>query len=1304
MFLQGDSFNFIDRRLVVDAPTVERTSNAYYKEADLVLTEVGPNEIRYLYDDEGNFAGFLLEPEPVQSIIQHSEDFSDDAFWQLGDIQQNLVLWSAEFTTGWTGTDIVATAQSTQQNQHGDDYYTVYANATSSSAKRLRNTTAFALDVGLWQVSFYCRDHGQGRVTIEVFDGTPTQIGRASFDFSGAPILAPNGPIQSASLTDVGGGDYLLRAILNITSAGNYHVGIALPNPDTADGTGAWAGAYNIYQNLLLRSDDFANASWGKLAGGTGSAPVVTTDHFDFGDGTFADRVVFDKGAGTTNSDLSALLAGGAINNFYVLGKVFYQRWRIKSADSNTYTMRIDFNGSTAPGSTITVTPSWQEFVVGPFTAVITDRRPALRLRGTQGTSDYADVHIQYAHAYTVPDALYQQTTAAVLRYRKNLIRQSQALNESSEWTRTQLTTVEDSGIAAPSTGGDSHGNFWRVVPNATSAEHRLGQSIANAPSSGVISFLVQTSGYSRIGIRSMNAASTVENGFFVFDSSTGTFVGTPTGWSSLTAFAVSSGYIVYARYTGHDFGQIRIQVIEPGQTTSTNWSGNTTDGILVTRVQVAPADAEYAITTTSQFTGDDSYDNGVLATRAHVSQVHANYAETTTAAVNTLASTLALGADVLGPDGVADSAVEISGTGMLEYSERETGETTHTYTTTSQGVTAIFEMLTPAESSPAPVLVAESAKGENTSSAINFSWPAGYQDDDVLVVVVESITGSGVTISTGAFTKIVETGGGTDSWLTVAWARASGTMSSFQISNLSNDHKVAKCYLYRGLITSGAPLANVELGGNTSNSTTRTIPSLTASRKNNHLMMVTTYGNDSESNATSNWTNDKLTNLTVIADGIGTTLGNGGGFSVATAQFIAPGYIAGLTESMMRSSIFIRYVSGDPIVKLYNYRDSDETEFDLSTGELISGEGEAPEQYANGFWRIAATKDTGFIASEYGFGLELDGTFHIFGANLTPTLLQSQYVLNDDPMTGDTLVSNTGANLVYSNVPEPSPEDAGPNGAAVIWSAGTYSTGDRAIENHVLYQVTASPSTSAQPSVGAVADPPSWVAVSPSNRWKMFSTENGVEVATVADGMIEFVIQSDLLLTDFSVHGIDAEICVITVYEDGDPIFEKTIDLITDYGIDDFYDWCLKERVYIRQFYESGIPWTQGSLLSVRFLNTSGGQVTVGKFVPGVTVNVGILLDDVEIEARDFSRTSRNAFGIATINQGREIDIKRFTIVVDPDRVAYLIEKLKSLGVAATGWGVPGYDGAIVFGFRTRRDVRYSLIDSRAEITIEEV
>ncbi len=60
--------------------------------------------------------------------------------------------------------------------------------------------------------------------------------------------------------------------------------------------------------NLLEFSKDFSK--WAKQSGGTGSAPIITSNSAISPDGTQnADKVIFNKGTGTTTSDLSILQA-----------------------------------------------------------------------------------------------------------------------------------------------------------------------------------------------------------------------------------------------------------------------------------------------------------------------------------------------------------------------------------------------------------------------------------------------------------------------------------------------------------------------------------------------------------------------------------------------------------------------------------------------------------------------------------------------------------------------------------------------------------------------------------------------------------------------------------------------------------------------------------------------------------------------------------------------------------------------------------------------------------------------------------
>jgi hypothetical protein len=105
--------------------------------------------------------------------------------------------------------------------------------------------------------------------------------------------------------------------------------------------------------NLLTYSEQFDNAAWQKLAGGTGVAPVVTQNYGTAPDGTStADRVQFDLGA-TPSSATSRLFQnpGGTANSQAI--------W-LKTTDGTTKTLY--FPNASPSFKSITVTGTWTRF------------------------------------------------------------------------------------------------------------------------------------------------------------------------------------------------------------------------------------------------------------------------------------------------------------------------------------------------------------------------------------------------------------------------------------------------------------------------------------------------------------------------------------------------------------------------------------------------------------------------------------------------------------------------------------------------------------------------------------------------------------------------------------------------------------------------------------------------------------------------------------------------------------------------------------------------------------------------------
>ncbi len=172
-----------------------------------------------------------------------------------------------------------------------------------------------------------------------------------------------------------------------VNASGNIEsVGVDLPRIDYKGGCGSLL-LEPSRTNLVTYSEDFSQSTWVKQSAGVASAPIITSNYAISPDGTLnADRVVFDINGGTTSSDFSQV--ADAITNS--IGDVTNSVW-IKSNTESNYNM--SFVNPSANYISIVVTTEWQRFDVTSTTSS-TASAFRLRLRGSEATSDYADVSV----------------------------------------------------------------------------------------------------------------------------------------------------------------------------------------------------------------------------------------------------------------------------------------------------------------------------------------------------------------------------------------------------------------------------------------------------------------------------------------------------------------------------------------------------------------------------------------------------------------------------------------------------------------------------------------------------------------------------------------------------------------------------------------------------------------------------------------------------------------------------------------------------------------------------------------------
>lgn len=403
-----------------------------------------------------------------------------------------------------------------------------------------------------------------------------------------------------------------------------------------------WQGTQQLYStartNLVIQSQNFDNASWGKGFGGTGVAPVVTPNVGVAPDGTLtADQVVFNAGAGTTSADLSLLT-----QNQTVVAAAPYTGSIWVNFPAGTQLIFRQAGASTF--TTVTCTGKWQQVssvetalstgcvftlgirqgVVGTLNATATGLVWGAQLTagsvvssyiptttGTVTVTDYTGTNpITLAQttnpavnqlvatnngkgdgtttAFTVTPSGTTPTLTALYKIDwqgKNLLyttsRTNQHLhsNDMSQAQHIKTNLLSNAAVLGP----DGVQNVNLVVPNTTSGLHftSLQWSAATATTNYCLSSVFKPSGYSKAAIReSFNGC------YATFDLTGAGSVITSVGTVSAGIVALADGsYLCWitALSTGTNVAMQRFVLptsYTTGNPASTNWAPDGTSGL----------------------------------------------------------------------------------------------------------------------------------------------------------------------------------------------------------------------------------------------------------------------------------------------------------------------------------------------------------------------------------------------------------------------------------------------------------------------------------------------------------------------------------------------------------------------------------------------------------------------------------------------------------------------------------------------------------------------------------------------------
>lgn len=283
----------------------------------------------------------------------------------------------------------------------------------------------------------------------------------------------------------------------------------------------------------------------------------------------------------------------------------------------------------------------------------------------------------------------------------------------------------------------------------------------------------------------------------------------------------------------------------------------------------------------------------------------------------------------------------------------------------------------------------------------------------------------------------------------------------------------------------------------------------------------------------------------------------------------------------------------------------------------------------------------------------------------LSLDFLAESYSLTPDAADDATIVIST-------NIPE---DDYS------AWAAGTYTTGQRVLFEHYVYQVVADPSTTDQPDVGAAKDTPTWVRVSASNRWKMF--DQIISASATNPGIISVSIYPGTIVNALALFGLFGSEVTLTMTDVTEGVvYSNTLPLQDNTSITDWYHYFFDEIVQIEDVVFLDLPSYGNAIIDVTIV--AGSEVAeCGELVIGRQREIGTADFGTGVGIQSYSVKTEDQFGGVTITPRAFRKTADYDISIDTPQVGGIQKLLASIRDTPIVYiGDPNRPETIVYGY----------------------
>lgn len=248
-------------------------------------------------------------------------------------------------------------------------------------------------------------------------------------------------------------------------------------------------------------------------------------------------------------------------------------------------------------------------------------------------------------------------------------------------------------------------------------------------------------------------------------------------------------------------------------------------------------------------------------------------------------------------------------------------------------------------------------------------------------------------------------------------------------------------------------------------------------------------------------------------------------------------------------------------------------------------------------------------------------------------------------------------------------------------WSAGTYSAGTRVIYDHKIYEAIAT--TTAQPDVGAAANPPTWLFVSATNRYRMFDA--AVNSGTSNSGSINVTITPSTPYNAVVLFGVEAATAQLIVRDSGSNIVYNQTVTLSDYSnVSSYYTYYFGALAAQEQSEIAflDVPYYTSATYQL-IINAGAGTAICTEAVFGTQTELAVTNFGTTIGIKDYSVKETDEFGNVTIVERPYSKRAEYDLTIETNQVNVFTRYLTGIRATPVVYiGDPDRSETIVYGY----------------------